>query len=71
MTKFKIGDTVKIKETKQVGKVVSINDKGIVEQVDVNGDIVSTVGLILEIVGIIKQIWYNIKKLFTKSAKNV
>lgn len=65
-TKFKIGDTVKIKETKQVGRIITLTDEGKPEFVDTGENIIRVVDNVVTLIGLLKPIIRLIISIFSK-----
>lgn len=66
MAKFKVGQTVYIHGQNKFGTIAKVDKNGLPIEIKVDGQIIETVGLILEVVSLFKLIWASIKSLFKK-----
>ena len=66
MSKFKVGNVVVIKKTKQVGIVRKVNRKGRVTQVSVDGEIIDTTDMIIKFFTLLQFFWLGLKSIFKK-----
>ena len=64
MTKFKTGQKVYVKNIDTYARVARVNEHGQPIEIDIDGQIVSTVGLIIEAVNLLRQLWKAIQSLF-------
>lgn len=67
MAKFKVNQTVYVKDLKKAGKVVAVDENGNPTAIEVEGQIIEAVGLIVQVLSLFKAIWLGIKGLFKKN----
>lgn len=66
MAKYKVGQAVWIKNRKKMGIITQVDVSGNPQKVEIDGDIYNTVGLILEVVSLLKLIWLGLSSIFKK-----
>lgn len=66
MAKFKVGQAVWIKNRKKIGIISKVDNNGNPQKVEIDGEIYNTVGLIFEVVSLLKLIWLGLKSIFKK-----
>lgn len=66
MKHYKVGQAVWIKNRKRMGIVNQVDNKGQIQKVEIEGEIFSVIGLIIEALSIFKIIWLSIKTIFRK-----
>lgn len=67
MAKFRKNQKVYIPKLGKVGTVKRVNYDGQPIEVEVDGQIINTVGLVFEVLTVLKKLWLALKILFGKS----
>lgn len=66
MAKYKVGQAVWVKNRKKIGIVTQVGQDGQPQKVEIDGEIFSVLGLILEVVSLFKLIILGISSIFKK-----
>lgn len=66
MAQFRVGQAVWIKNRKKMGIIHQVDKDGNPQKVEIEGEIYNTVGLIFEVVSLLKLIWLGLKSIFKK-----
>lgn len=68
MSNYRVGQKVKVPGYKQLGRITKLQKNGEPEEVLIGNEVISVVGLLVQIVSLGRALWSIIKSIFSKNA---